>query len=89
MYLKMMEISAVCGLGKEQLFVAALAYLLDLSAFLICPLLHSLFLLSLPQNKWGMTEQQSDQAHWILQIYRYHLLKPWSKTSKIIIEQWI
>jgi len=68
MYFKMMEILTVYGLVKEQLFIAALAYLLDLSAFLTSPLLHSLFFLSLPKNRRGMTKQQSVQAHWILQI---------------------
>lgn len=58
MYFKMMEILTVYGLVKEQLFIAALAYLLDLSAFLTSPLLHSLFFLSLKTNEvWQSSSQ--------------------------------
>lgn len=66
MHFKMMEFSAVCGLVKEQLFKAALAYLLDLSLLLFAtPLPQPVFLLlSLPQSKQEVAKQQSDQAHW-------------------------
>lgn len=50
MYFKMMEISTVCDLVKEQLFIAALAYLLDLF-LLFSPLLYCIpYSFSLPKQ---------------------------------------
>ena len=90
MHFKMMEFSIVCGLVKEQLFTAALAYLLDLSlVFSPLPLPQLVFLLlPLPQNKkrW----QSSNQTKHIEITFSFSdtSSRPWVKMSKIILKHW-
>lgn len=62
MHFIMMEISTVCGLVKEQLFILALAYLLDLS-LLLSPLT-TFLIVTFPPSRQEVAKQQSGQTHW-------------------------
>lgn len=65
MYFKMIEISTVCGLVKEQFFLQQhLPTSLSLPDFSHLSLNLSLFVPYIPQNKQEEAKQQSDQAYW-------------------------
>lgn len=87
MYFKMMEISTLCGLVKEQLFIAALAYLLDLCFSHLSLTAFRILTLSLKTNEvWHSSTQTKPIGSFKLSDTTCS--RPWAKMSKIIFEQW-
>lgn len=85
MHFRMMEISTVCGLVKEQLFILALAYLFDLS-LLLSPLSYRIPYCSSLKTRGGKAAIRPNPLELSFNFSDPTCSRPSVKISNIILE---